>query len=189
MPKVYSPADDEVFALAKAIRKEHHPMLDKAKVTIDILFVESESVPVLSQHGAAAYAIVRIVAGKERAAGRSDAEIVIDKEAWLAMEVETQKALLDHELHHLIVVQKDEEIQWDAQERPKLKLRKHDFQVGWFHAIANRHGKHSIEVMQAHRLATEYGQLYFEGLLDTTQPVGSLPERTTEPENGHAISA
>jgi hypothetical protein len=189
MPKTYSPADDEVFALAKALRKEHHELLDKAKVTIELMFVQSDSDPVLSHHGAPAFAVVRIIGAKDRAAGRADAEIVIDGDAWSAMTPETRKALLDHELHHLIVSVKDGEIQWDAQERPKLKMRKHDAQFGWFHEIAKRHGKASIEVMQAHRLATEYGQLYFKGLLDTTQPTGRLPERSVEPANGAPVTA
>lgn len=44
---------------------------------------------------------------------------------------------------------------------PGLKMRRHDFQVGWFHEIAERHGKESIELMQAQQLFDERGQLYF----------------------------
>jgi len=187
MPKTYSIADDEVIDLADELREAHHVALNEAGVTIDLLFVESDSVPVLSCHGAPAFAVVRIVSAKDRAADRSDAEIVIDKESWKTMEPETKRALLDHELHHLTVVTKNSEIQLDQQGRPKLKMRKHDFQVGWFHEIANRHKQHSIEVQQAHRLATEYGQLYFPELMGGS--VGQLPERTVEPERGEAVEA
>lgn len=189
MPKTYSPADDEVFALAKSLRKEHHELLDKAKVTIEILFVQSDSDPVLSHHGAPALAVVRIIGAKDRAAGRADAEIVLDGDTWSAMEPDTRRALLDQKLYQLVVSVKDGEIQWDMQDRPKLKLRKPDFQVSWYHEMASRHGKASIEVMQAHRLATSYGQLYFKGLLDTRQPARSLPERAVEPANGAPVTA
>ena len=46
--------------------------------------------------------------------------------------------------------------------RPKLKLKKHDRQFGWFDKIAERHGHASGEVRQALKLFTEARQLYFD---------------------------
>ena len=61
----------------------------------------------------------------------------------------------------------------DAQGRPKIKLRKHDFQVGWFHEIARRHGEHSVEVRQCRELVSEQGQTYLN--LDSDSEVEGGP--------------
>jgi hypothetical protein len=47
-------------------------------------------------------------------------------------------------------------------DRPKLTLRRHDFQAGWFHEIAQRHGEASPEVRSAKQLMAGTGQLYFD---------------------------
>jgi hypothetical protein len=49
--------------------------------------------------------------------------------------------------------------------RPLIKLRKHDYEFGWFNIIAARHGIASAEVQQATRIADEMGQYYFPGMV------------------------
>ena len=45
--------------------------------------------------------------------------------------------------------------------RPKIRLRPHDYDLGWFSIIAARHGKHSVECRQAREIVERAGQLYF----------------------------
>ena len=64
----------------------------------------------------------------------------------------------------------------DDIDRPLLRIRKHDHQFGWFDAVARRHGKHSIEVQQAHQLTAmdELRQLYLPGIPEVA---GKRPKR------------
>ena len=41
-------------------------------------------------------------------------------------------------------------------------MRKHDFQVGWFHEMVRRHGAASAEMKQAQAFREIHGQLYFK---------------------------
>jgi hypothetical protein len=55
----------------------------------------------------------------------------------------------------------------DCVGRPKLKMRLHDQQHGWFNEIAKRHGSASLECQQATRLFLHHKQTYFEFALQT----------------------
>jgi hypothetical protein len=66
--------------------------------------------------------------------------------------------LIDHELTHLA---KKGTI-FDPLDRPKLSMRLHDHQFGWFDQIAKRHGRASIEVKQVRAFFESSGQMYFD---------------------------
>lgn len=172
MGKTYDQAPDEVRERLIALIKRFHPDLEKVQVRIDLLMAstDSENGHAVTCGGYPAYAVVRVLGPKERTMERGDAEIVIDRDAYEAMNPATRDALLDHELYHL-EVKRDQggQVKRDDHGRPVLKLRKHDFQVGWFHEIARRHGMASIEVTQATSLKEEQGQVYFEFAGDDTR--------------------
>jgi hypothetical protein len=162
--KTYSQAPDAAQCVEK-IQGAHHEDLEG--VSIAALFVfdtEESSKSMLQHHGYAAGAVVRITPLKDRAAGVADATIVIDRAGWLALSARQRAALIDHELTHLArkVDKESGEMMVDAVERPKLIMRRHDHQFGWFDEIAKRHGAASHEVMQARRLMESSGQLYFD---------------------------
>ena len=114
-------------------------------------------------HGIPCYAVVKIIGATDRALGGKDARITIDKAKWEEMPTAERRALLDHELEHLMAVRDDAGfMKLDAYERPKLRMRHHDRDYGWFDSIAERHGDHSIEVQQAHQLAAEGRTIYFQ---------------------------
>lgn len=165
---LYERAPKEINEIAAAILckyESHKPLLDY-RVKIDyILALPEEGECAIKWHGSRAYGLARILGLKDRAMGRGDAEILIDGEFRKACDAAELEALLDHELHHLEVQVEDGKMKKDALARPKLKMRKHDFQVGWFHVIAQRHGKNSIEVQQADSLVHSAGQLYFPQFL------------------------
>lgn len=180
MSTAYKPADTEVFDLATRIIQEHCQDLEKAGVTIEYLFATNESGCALKLRGTQCAAIVRINTLKERVQGCKDAEVSIDEENWQELGDAEKLALLHHELHHLIVSRdSDDAVKYDSHDRPKLKMRPHDREYGWFDAIASIHGAASPEVRQSTRLLDgAMGKVYFpaqrELPADTGTPVDTM---------------
>jgi len=175
MPK-YERAPKTVNDLANDIMvgcTEHKPLLD-AKVKIDFVFAyadeDQDGNPrnfAVKHHGRRLFGQARIIKTKERVLGRGDAEILLDANWWGGVTEEKQRALLDHELTHLVVrTDKFGRFDFDDLHRPMLKLRLHDHEFGWFASIAKRHGADSIECEQAHRMMTEAGQFYWPGIVE-----------------------
>lgn len=163
--KTYSNANDAVTVAIQRMREEYHDYL--AGVQIGALFIfdsEDSSEPVLKHGGYPAWAYVRITPLRDRAAGMPDAMIVVDRACWMTLGPAAGDALMDHELTHLerVVDKESGEGICDVLGRPKLKIRKHDHQMGWFDEVAQRHGEHSPEVHQAKALIAQTGQLYFD---------------------------
>lgn len=160
---IYDQAPDDVRVRVDALIEKHYPDLKTVGVRLDLLQVSNEDAePCLSLHGYDAAAIVRVIGKKDRVAGRGDAEIVVDWATYEKLSEQARDALLDHELYHL-QVKKDKHgaLKFDDHGRPVLKIRLHDWQLGWFDEIARRHGEHSLEVQCARALARQTGQLYF----------------------------
>lgn len=147
-----------VVDLARDVMCEHEtnqPLLD-AHVTIDFVFAFADQDDdgkllndALKLHGVRALAIARKIPLKDRAMGRADAEICIDGDWWKEALEKEQRALLDHEIHHLMVKIDKRGLVRDDLGRPVIQLRKHDYQFGWFKIIAERNGGASLEVQQA----------------------------------------
>lgn len=145
----------------EALVRKYHPELEKAKVRVDLLFVADPDAadkeapkPVLSHHGVPAIAMARIVPLKDRVKGSGDGEILIDMARYEEMDPAERDALLDHEMEHFEVKTKEMKPKLDTHGRPTLKIRKHDYDFGWFESVAKRHKENSVEVGQAHRLWT-----------------------------------
>jgi hypothetical protein len=124
--------------------------------------------------GYPALAQVKITPLKQRVQGIADATITLDGDRWGDHEREQQIAILDHELCHLETIEDEEAvalveaiksddekspppdrtkeaprpIKLDDIGRPKLRIRKHDHQFGWFDDVVRRHGRSSIEWSQ-----------------------------------------
>lgn len=168
---IYQRCDQSVNDLASEIlfEFETHKPLIAAKVTVDYVFAFAPcdektgepTGPALTLGGYPCLGICRKISLKDRALGRADAEISLDGDWWKNASREEKKALLDHELHHLSIKIDKRGIVKDDLGRPKIEIRKHDFDFGWFKIIAERHGAHSIERMQAARLVVEAGQYLF----------------------------
>lgn len=161
---IYDRANDDVTERGARVIEKFHPLLKAAGVTIDYLWASGEKdEPAIKLHGAYAYACIRVTNAKERAAGRADAEMLIDKACYEKMSFATRDALLDHEIYHLkLKTDRFGANQVDDHRRPILKMRSHDRQFGWFDEIAKRHGEASVEVQQAQTLKAQAGQVYFE---------------------------
>lgn len=169
----YLLADDDTVRLLAETRAKYHPVLDEIGVRVSILMAiaavdkdGNKKGPALKVHGVPALAKVRIVKHSDRVQGMADAEIVVDGDEWAFFPREKKVAILDHELLHLDPqIDEDGKPVTDDGGRPVLKMRHHDHQIGWFKEIAERHGKHSVEMEQARAMFDEGGQAYFPFLV------------------------
>jgi hypothetical protein len=171
----HSQAKPETDALIAEVMERHHPELYNAGVTILCqMFCSPKG---LRLHGVPCYATVKIVSEKDRAAGMADARITIDLPTWDHMPGPSRRAVIDHGLQHLEVVydKKTSEVKEDDAGRPRLKMRPHDVDLGWFEVVAKRHGAASIEVQQAAKLADSRGQLLFPWMAKV-EPLAIAPE-------------
>lgn len=172
-------ADKSVEALATELigKYDAHKPLIAVPVLIDYVFAyadtDDDGEPIndaLTLHGYKCLGITRKLALKDRAMGRGDAEVCMDGDWWHKASPDEQAALLDHELHHVSVKRdKAGNIQFDDLNRPQIKLRKHDVEVGWFSVIAQRHGLASQERIQARRIMDSAGQFYWPDLAPAAQ--------------------
>lgn len=172
----YQPCDETdktVLKFADALMRQFHPDLLEAKVKIDFLFAypryNEKDQPIgdaIKHHGVKALGLAKKLGASDRAKGHGDAEIRIDWEWWKESGEAEQKALLDHELHHLAICKnKAGVIKTDDLGRPVIRLRPHDYQIGWFNVIAHRHGVHSQERKQAQTMFEKDGQIYWPSLV------------------------
>lgn len=164
----------EVTDMANGLLVEyesHAPLLD-AHAKIDLVFAFCDrddggnpTNNALTKNGIKALGITRKMPLKDRALGRGDAEIALDGDWWKEASEKEQKALLDHELHHLSVKIDKRGIVRDDLNRPIIQLRKHDYEFGWFKIIAERHGQHSQERIYAAAMMDAAGQYFWPDLV------------------------
>jgi hypothetical protein len=168
----YEQCDDEVREIIERVLKNFHlerlHLHNVREIRIGATFYiaktndRGEKVgPPLRLHGYGAAAIVKVNGEKHRAQGLPDASIIIDGDSWKETSEESRIALIDHELEHLErVLRKGAPVEDDLG-RPKLKCKLHDWQLGGFRVIAERHLEHALEVQNAKYFADEHGQLLF----------------------------
>lgn len=165
----YQKATDNLRQQLAQVMATYHDRLLANEVTIDVLmaFRKETDDYAVKAHGYGALATVKITPVKDRVKGLADAEIVVDGDycdTWTDTELQ---ALLDHELTHLelVVDRKTGNICRDDHGRPKLAMRLHDRQMGWFDEVAQRWGDSAAEVQQCKQLLTdwEFCQLYLPG--------------------------
>lgn len=180
MPTYQKAPAEAVKTMAEVLCKfESHKPLIEAKVTIDLLFAycdrdDDTGKPknaALMLNGYPCLGVARIVNLKDRVKGLADAEICIDGDWWTEKAQEGQKvALLDHELYHIALKTRKELLQFDDHGRPKLRMRKHDIQVGWFAVVAERNGADSMEQTQAKAIMENLGQFFWSALVPDGSP-------------------
>lgn len=162
----YAIANEEVNLTIQKVMKENHGELFAAGVTITALIARSEEGPAIKVRGCEAAGCIRITKLTERTLGLGDAVMILDGERMDAWTSKRLQAVIDHELRHLVLAKskKTGEIQRDDQDRPKLKIRLHDFEFGWFARTAELYGEDSYEVSQAREIvAAQFVQLLLPG--------------------------
>jgi hypothetical protein len=173
MPR-YEKAPAIVGQIVERMMDRYHPQLRDAGVTVAQLMAfpltdengDSKG-PALKYQGYTAAAVIKIIGLKERTDGRCDAELVIDGDNWDVISDEQRDALVDHELEHLeLKYDKDGCLVRDDLDRPKLVIRKHDHQFGWFDSIVRRHGRNAFEFKQLDEFQTVHYQQRWLPYLD-----------------------
>jgi hypothetical protein len=168
MSTTYERAPKEVERIAKELIAEHkeHEKLKDYRVKIDFVFAYSSEafIPALKKNGVKCLGIARKLSLKDRAMDRGDAEISIDGEWWKDASDLERRALLDHELYHLDVNTSGVNVKDDLG-RPKLYLRPHDYEFGWFKHIAKRYGMASEERKQAKQMLDDSDQFFWPDII------------------------
>lgn len=174
----YDTVPQDVLDLINNTIDEYHRELKSAGVTVDAVFAFDDN----GEHpvkfgGYPAYAYIKITSLKNRIKGMADAEITIDGDAFKSMNEKQRIALIDHELYHLAVAyDKEGNVKFDDAERPKLKIRKHDYQLGWFREIALRHKENSPEVYQARILWNADAQTFFNKVVESEYQASTVQD-------------
>lgn len=171
--------DPQVMGLLDSVMEASHGELLTAEVTVGVEWAvrkegdESDKPALTDKEGYPAVGRMRITPLKERLWNVPDAVLTIDREWWYLQDDEEQAAFLDRELQKIMIARdKDGCIRSDDVGRPVLAKRLYDVKVGWFLAVADRHGPRSIEVKQAREIREKYGQLLF-GFADTPALAGA----------------
>lgn len=169
---IYSEADSELKNCRDRMMEKYHGPLRDAGVTTDLVFAEPRSdgegviapeACALKLHGYPVQAMVKINSYKLRFKGHADAEILVDKQRWQELKDEEKDALIDHELEHLeLKTDRDGLLVRDDLDRPKLRMRLHDWEHGWFDSIARRHGPQSQEVQQFEKFKAAHRQTWID---------------------------
>jgi Ftsk gamma domain/Putative phage metallopeptidase len=175
--KTYSKASTDVLTHIANMQSHFHPKLKD--VTVDALFAfdEEHSGSVLKHQGYSAAAVVSITPLKGRALGTADAVIVVDRATWIDLKAPQRDALIDHELNHLYWdVDNEGRPKSDGLGRPKLGMRRHDLQIGFFTDILERHGDASFEARQARNMLVVVSQARFDfdGTSSVNRETGEL---------------
>lgn len=159
--KTYSDASDDLQSTINRMLIAHHP--DLRMVTVGALFVfdEESGDQVLKHQGYPAAAVVRISPLRDRALKITDAVIVVDRAVWQTLSAAQKDAVMDHELEHLerVVDEETGKPKYDALGRPKLRMRRHDHQIGFFNDVVSRHGENAMEVRSVRALLQGCAQL------------------------------
>lgn len=183
-------AGDDVVTLVAEIMRECHPELVAEGVTVDVLeaYTPPKELepgrrkregppkpprPPLWKDGLPCLALAKINSHEVRVEGGRDCCIKIDAEEWKRLPDGRRRALIDHELRHFMVVcDGDGNTKFDAQGRPKMRLRPHDHQIGVFLDVIDRHGWQATEALSLRDAVRQVKQLSF-GWDEAAEPVAA----------------
>jgi hypothetical protein len=189
----FDPAPTRVYEAIREVIESYYPDLVEAHAKIGAVFARptldadgDPTGPAMVKDERQIMARIKKNSEEDRAGGKDDATITFDAEEWKRLDDEPdgylqQRALVDHELMHLIVQREkgDPEqpgrkgaIKTDDLGRPKFKMKPHDWEITGFRAVAERHGKHSYEKQEARRFHDTHGNLLFDFASDrASKPV------------------
>jgi len=163
----YRLPDPEHAAVLDDVLRTIHPRLADAGVTVGLLLAHAKcnkdgevAGPALRLHGVACAALVRVTKLKDRVKGVEDAMIELDGDRFGEHSPATRRAIIDHELRHIVVVTnaKTGVPETDDAGRPKLKLCPDDYSINGFFDVIERHGKDALEAQtyrDVHRVMSQ----------------------------------
>lgn len=164
MPTTYTEADKSTYAVLRRAVERFHRDVMAADPTFTVLMASNGEDAALKRNGYKVQALIKVVGLKDRAAGMNDVLLLIDSAAWGMMSEEGKLSLMDHELTHLIL-KRDENgnIKRDDLDRPKFGIRPHDFEIGGFAEVIERHKEYAHEAWQVDQVWGKHVQGLFKG--------------------------
>lgn len=183
-PKMFHKADDSVMEIVREMIEEHHPDLASVDIRVGVVMVypalNKDGEPTghaVSLSGAACAAKIRKVPAKDRVHTPFDVRIEIDADRWSDLPKASRRALIDHELEHVVVRKDDAGTPiTDDDLRPKLRLKPDDWVLTGFQCVVDRHGDSALEAMALHTLWDMHGQGLFSWAKDA--PKNNQSKRT-----------
>jgi hypothetical protein len=168
MGKLLAEASPETTSLVASILAEEYPAIASLSpgLRIGVLMATSDipGKPALAKGGYPAAGMIRVVSEEDRAAGGPDVIVLLDGDKWPGWDDTVRYSLIHHELHHLMPVKLRQQAEGgftcdlDGLDRPKIRLRKHDFEIGGFDVIVERHGDAAIEWQSVKRVHERFAQ-------------------------------
>lgn len=158
----YDKCGPDVTKLVKQAMKDWHTDLHEQGVTVQCVFAyatdkKGRPLPGVKRNGVPGAAKVGITSLQDRARGIPDAKVTIDGFVWDRLDEQERVALIDHELEHLQL--KGGKEPRDDLDRPKLKMKRHDWEVWGFESIVKRHGVKALDFQAAQQFRDKFGQL------------------------------
>jgi hypothetical protein len=203
----FDPAPERVNQVIREVIDEYYPDLVEAGAKIGAVFAYAtvdkdgeKTGPAMTKDGRQVLARIKRNSEEDRAAGKADATITFDADEWRRLDDELdgarrQRALVDHELHHLVVLREKEgnRVRTDDKGRPLFKMKPHDWEITGFKAVVERHGPASYEHEEANRFRDTYGNLLFsfakEHATQETIPGVAAPARPRKPKKQAVVAA
>ena len=146
MPIFFDLPDPRTLSVLEEVMNTYHPHLVKAKVNVGIVVCRKEDKEGFSKESfPPAYARIRPTSRKNRLHCPHDATIELCHFHWESMDTQRQRALLDHELTHLLVREKEGQPILDDLGRPLLRMRKDEIELTAFTEVIERHGKSALD--------------------------------------------
>lgn len=160
MPKTYSSDDGEVGDLIAKLMKTEYRALAEAGVTVEVFMARNDTGDAVTLHGWPCQAVIKINNLENRTAGLADARMIVDANRWERKSAGERRGLVAHELHHLDLIRhKQGQVKKDDMDRPRLRMRKHDWELGGFDTIAERYEADAPEVQVAARIWKRLDQM------------------------------
>lgn len=162
MPTTYEKASEEVHELVQEVMQEFHPELPRHGVKVGVIFASNTESAAVKRGGYPCAGKISIVSLKDRCEKNYDAELLIDLTWWTEGTPKHHRALIDHEISHLELVEDEEAggYKTDDLGRPCLKIRLGDWNVGdGFNAVIERHGDFAIEIASLKRAEAKVAEV------------------------------
>ncbi len=180
MPTFEDPSNKMEEAFEEVRRLEcHHERLKDVKIAVFSAHAsrDEDDEPrgeALASGGRPLLGKIRISSLEDRAEGMADVRVLLNGDRWGQLSGPMQRSVIDDCLTQIEVRQKDGAPMLDDVQRPKLQVRKWDFELRGFHEVAARHGSHSLEVHNFKVLFNQHGQTYLPHLAPDDRPVDYL---------------
>lgn len=165
-----TPHGAEAFSIMEDLMQsvQLHRPLEQCEVRIGLMWAIGDGdKPALKLRGHRALAIARIIPYRDRAKGMPDAMIYLDFDWWKVATDRQRRSHIDHELTHFEAkVQLDDDgnvfrdddgkpdVKRDPADRPKLKMRPHDIEVGVFIRCIEEHQHDAVDFAAVNVLAS-----------------------------------